>query len=273
MSDLSFEEFLAGFAEAIGESIGKDLEEAEKDEMETSREDDLSQQENAGEELGKIFAEIFNPADICRKLEEAEKEEVKRREKLIATVLETLDDIQRMMKRRCCRISFYVDEIAELESKNPEFAEATKEGFSEEEIRKMIVSSADCVIKNLDLKRFKNSYAITWLRISGKLKVDFSNLTGENVYDYLKENGGVTDQLREPELKKSIIFAEAVKTVVKTKTISFNNAVRKTIAKFNSGEKIADMEIDSEFFRIINKLIDLYLENEEEIINVIRQRL
>lgn len=272
MSDLSFEEFLAGFAEAIGESIGKDLEEAEKDEMETSREDDLSRQEDAGEELGKIFAEIFNSADICRKLEEAEKEEVKKREKLTATILETLDDIQRMMKRRCCRISFNVDEIAELESKNPEFAEATKEGFSEEEIRKIIVSSADCIIKNLDLKRFKNSYAITWLRILGKLKVDFSNLTGENVYDYLKENG-VTDQLREPELKKSIIFAEAVETVVKAKTISFNNAVRKTIAKFNSGEKIAEMEMDSEFFRIINKLIDLYLENEEEIINVIRKRL
>jgi len=272
MSDLSFEEFLEGFAEAIGESIGKDLEAAEKDEMETSREDDLSQQENAEEELGKIFAEIFNPADISRKLEEAQREEEKRNAALRATIVEVLEEIQRMMKRKACRISFNVDEIAELESKNPEFAEATKEGFSEEEIRKMIVSSADCIIENLDLKRFKNSYAIMLLRISGKLKGDFPKLTGENVYEYLKENG-VTDQLREPEVKKGIIFAEAVETVVKARTISFNNAIRKTIAKFNSGGKIADMETDSEFFRIINKLINLYLENEGEIVNAILKRL
>ena len=99
MSDLSFEEFLEGFAEAIGESIGKDLEAAEKDEMETSREDDLSQQENAEEELGKIFAEIFNPADISRKLEEAQREEEKRNAALRATIVEVLEEIQRMMKK------------------------------------------------------------------------------------------------------------------------------------------------------------------------------
>lgn len=264
MADLSFEKFITELLKDL------EVEETEK-ENETSRDDDVSQQEDAENELGNLFAQIFNVEDVGKMVEESRKAEEKK-ETALNTLLEVLEEIQKMSEKKRWRVSFDADEIAEFESKNPEFAEATKEGFSEEEVRKIVIDIADYLIENLNLKRLKDSYAIMLLRLSGKLKVSFSNLTGENVYDYLKENGYV-DQLQTPEVKKGFIFSEAVETVVKAKTISFNNAVRKTIAKYNSGKEIVELEGNSKFFEIINKLIDLYVENEEEIVDAILKRL
>ena len=163
-----------------------------------------------------------------------------------------------------------VERISRLEEEMPEFAEETQEGFTKEEIKKMIVSMGNYLIQGLDLKRMESSVVMILFSIKVH-KVDFSKCSGEALYEYAVEK----DSLKEfvsPEFKKKAIVSAAAELTVEKGNISFNKAVSIILDKCRRGtfidEQLAESEKDiSRVCGIVTPLIDWYLKNEVDIIS------
>lgn len=200
---------------------------------------------------------------------------IKEDEKKIAaleTVIESCNKIQALAKKNM-KVRINVSEIEELEEKCPEFAAATETGFSEEVIKKYVVESFNHLLDPLELEKLQASMLVLFASVALKKPVDFSKFNGEAVYNYVVDKEEFAT-LRSPMFKKQCIFSDAVKLVVEKKTISFNTAVRRTIEKYENEALIAvadsdDEEMFAEFAAIVNPLIDVYLENELDILAAI----
>lgn len=164
------------------------------------------------------------------------------------------------------------ERIRQLEETNPEFAEATQEGFTEEQTKRMLVDLADCFVKQLHLEQLEKSFAMMLFSIKVQ-KVDFSKFTGAALYEYLLEHDALKE-LRSPDFKKKYIVSSAAELTVEKGNITFNTAIRKVIEKCNSGTfieeevKKAKPEIDA-VCEVINQLIDWYMENETDLMGML----
>ena len=94
-----------------------------------------------------------------------------------------------------------------------------------------------------------------------------------SVYNYAKSKG-IFDKYLTPEFKKKIIYGRAVQIVVEAKTISFNTAVKRAIREIKEEGFIPKMDADDQellddISGIINPLVDLYIDNEMQILAAI----
>lgn len=201
-------------------------------------------------------------------LEAAIKED-ERKMAAIDTVIECINKAQALSKKSM-KVRINVAELDELAEKNPEFAAATEEGFSEEVVKQYVIKSFDLLLTPINLEKLQASmlYLITSVKL-GK-QANISKLDGEAVYNFISEREEFAN-LMSPAFKKQCIFSEAVKLVVKKKTISFNTAVRQAIKKYENNAMLddvdkEDLEMFEEIAAIVNPLIDVYLENELDIL-------
>ncbi len=164
-----------------------------------------------------------------------------------------------------------MDRIRQLEEKNPEFAEATQEGFTEEQIKRLLVNELDYLINKLNPKRLEKSFAVMLFSIKVQ-KIDFTKCTGTALYEYLAEHEAL-EGLLSPDFKKKYIVSSAAEMTVEKGNITFNTAMRRVIEKCNSGSFIEDEiksmkpELDA-VCEVINQLVDWYMANETDLLGV-----
>lgn len=169
------------------------------------------------------------------------------------------------LKKRYVTVSFSSEDLRKLEE-NELFVQATKEGFSKETCKKMYVPILDHFIKQVDMERIKGSTTMKLVETRYSKKIDLESVTGEYLFN-LMDSKGFFEKLCEPEFKKACIFNEACKLTVNKGNISFNTALKKTIAFVDTDEYILS-EVESSkktvsaLWDIINPLIQFYLENE-----------
>lgn len=236
--------------------------------------------------------------DFFAKMDEVEeKERQKQQERLDRIIAETLkglgcqqeedpvmktinDVLKRVDSLLGKRMSLYITpkEFEALGNACPEFAEATKVGFSEEEVKRYIVVVFDQVFNALNIGKLEHTLSNGMIAAIRGKKIDFSQFSGIGAYNYMRNNGSIFSQYLEPEFKKKIIYCRAIEIVVKTKTISFNTAVKRAIHEIENNEYTPKMDADDQEFLddisgIINPLIDLYIENEVEIISAIARKI
>lgn len=208
----------------------------------------------------KVFEEVF----------ESMRKEAALKQGMTAAFTDLFDGFKRLRNSKV-KVDITVEQIRQLEECNHEFAEATQEGFTEDQVREMVVNILDYFIKQLKLERLEKSFALMLFSIKVK-KVDLAAITGTAFYEYMLEND-LVKQFTDPEFKKKYIAATATELTVEKKNISFNTAVRRVIAKCNSATFVEDEvektkpEIDA-VCDIINPLVDWYMENEMEIIGM-----
>lgn len=214
-------------------------------------------------DYGKELRNVLEALEAMRK-----EEEVKA---AFAENLKKVVDGFKQMKDSKLRAEFSVDRVKQLEETMPEFAEATQEGFTPEQTKRIITELADYFIEQMKLDRLEKSYIITLLKLKVK-EIDFSKCTGEALYEYAVENN-LVEILNAPDFKKKCIVTAAVEMVVKKGNITFNTAIRRIINKSTTdefvNEQIEETKPDvAEFCTVINPLIDWYLENETDILQV-----
>lgn len=199
-------------------------------------------------------------------------ESMRREEELkgeLADQLTGLVDRYKEYKNSSVKATIPVERIARLEETMPEFAEETQEGFTQEQVKRMIVGLMDYLIDGMELKKLENSVLVLLFSIKVQ-KVDFSKCNGESLYEYAVEK----DALKEfcsPEFKKKTIVSAAAELTVEKGNISFNKAVHIIIDKCKRDafidEAVADSKKDMvRACGIVTPLIDWYLKNEVEII-------
>lgn len=213
-------------------------------------------------DFGKILGEI---------LEEVRKEEEKK-QKNIDTLMECAERFQNFCKQR---ITTWIDsgEIERLDRDCPEFAEATREGFTEEEIKFYVVTSFNFLLDPINLGKLDETLISVIAKIQRKKEFQFGEITGETVYQYVSKRKEF-EELRQPLFKKKIIFQNAVEMVVEKKNISFNTAVKRAIEEFEKNKfKVRDRAKTEAMFAelagVINPLIDLFVDNEIEILSAL----
>lgn len=166
---------------------------------------------------------------------------------------------------RNVRVSFSQENLRKLEE-NELFAQATKEGFSKETLRQICVPFFDNFIKQVDMERIKGSITMQFVKGRYPGKIDLEAVTGAYIFD-LMDSKGLIEKCCEPEFKKAKIFAEACKLTVNKGNISFNTALKRTIAFMESEDYISSKieegkKTASSLWDILNPLIEFYLENE-----------
>lgn len=219
------------------------------------------QRKEQNSEVEKMTAELF-------KILEAQQEE----DPVMKTITEVLERAEAFGGKRM-HITIMTKEIKALEEANPEFAEVTKTGFSEEEAKRYIVSVFDALFEVLNIGKLENTLSNVLLSIKRGSKIEFSKFNGTSVYNYAKSKD-IFDKYLTPEFKKKIIYGRAVQIVVEAKTISFNTAVKRAIREIKEEGFILKMDADDQEFLddisgIINPLIDLYIDNEMQILAAI----
>lgn len=185
------------------------------------------------------------------------------RTKLAITI--SVQEFMEVMKRK---INFFVsrDALEKLEE-NELFASATKEGFSKEELKKIMVPVLDYIIENIDIERIKNSKTMALIQFFvTDNAIDISTIDGESIFELVDSKGAIKE-LYYPEFKKQAVFTEAARLAINQGNISFNTAIKRTIGLMQSGSskfwgiEESEREID-EILNIINNLVDFYLDNE-----------
>lgn len=92
-------------------------------------------------------------------------------------------------------------------------------------------------------------------------------ISGAFIFDFLYENG-MCESVCSPEFKKKIIIIDACNLTVEKGNISFNTAIKRTIANMESKTycksqiKEEKKSIDA-VLNMINPLIEFYLKNED----------
>lgn len=195
--------------------------------------------------------------------------ELEKKNKVQQTIQECLERLKALNSKT---MSFKVKrtDIDDLEANHPQFAEATKTGFSKEQMKQSFISFFDEAIAPLNVYRLEHSITNVVVSVSIGHKLDFSILTGEKMYEFVKDSDAFKD-LCTPDFKKRFIVSKAINRMMSAKTISFNTAVRKVI---EDGERNGyDLGVNEEvrqqlkeMAEIINPLIDLYLEHEIDIL-------
>lgn len=227
-----------------------------------------------------------------RRLHEAEEERDKAFEKMSSDLLKILgiqqeeDPVTKTINEVCDRIEAFSDkrmsvsisakEIKALEESSPEFVAATETGFSEEEIKCFVVKAFDALFDALNIGKLENTLSNVLLSVAMNKKIDFSQFTGIGVYNYLRKSKNFSKYLQ-PAFKKKIVYGQAVKIVVEAKTISFNTAVKRAIRKLDEEGFVPNFDAEDQEFLddisgIINPLVDLYIENEMDILGAIMSK-
>lgn len=158
-------------------------------------------------------------------------------------------------------------ECLEKLDENEIFAEATKEGITREFLKSMVVPALNHLIDNLNLEKFNNS--MTKALILDE-KIDLTAFTGKDIFEAM-EAAGAFEKVYEPEVKKQIIFNEAVELATQKGNISMNTAIKRVIADMESADYI-DRQIEKanklfdQIASIINPIVEFYLKHEVEII-------
>lgn len=172
--------------------------------------------------------------------------------------------------KRKIRISVSREALEKLEE-NELFVSATKEGFSKEEVKRIIVHALDYIIENIDIERIKNSKTMKLMQVFViDNAIDISIIDGETIFEFL-DSKGVLKKLYYPEFKKQCVFGLAANLAINEGNISFNTAIKRTIELMQSGSikfwglEEYEEEVD-EILNIISNLIDFYLDNESEFI-------
>lgn len=184
-------------------------------------------------------------------------------ENTLQTVLAEL----KRLKEQKVKVTISKEKLKKLEE-NELFVAATKEGFSKETVRTIIESMFDYFIENIDLERIENSTTMRLIKIYKG--IDLTSISGALIFDFLDEQG-ILEEMYNPEFKKQCIFEEACELMISAGNISFNTAIKRTIAKLET-ENFISSTIEEEkkdingILNIINPLIEFYLENENEII-------
>lgn len=217
------------------------------------------------EELSKITADMILKALGIQQEEDP----------VTKTLNEVSDRIEAFSNKRSS-VSITTKDIRSLEEVCPEFVAATQTGFSEEEVKHFIVRAFDALFGALNIGKLENTLSNVLISVALEKKIDFSQFSGIGIYNYLRNKKSFSKYL-EPEYKKKIIFGEAIKIAVEAKTISFNTAVKRAIRKINEeGFTPKFDEEDREFIDdisgIINPLIDLYIDNEMDILAAIMSK-
>lgn len=233
--------------------------------LDENREKQQANSEEQQAEFEQLMAELFKDMGI-----ELEEDPVEK------TINDVFARIKAFNSKRTAVIVM-TKEIKALEDACPEFAEATKTGFSEEEIKQAIVAAFDALAGTLKIAKLEFTLSNVVLLVKLGKKIKFSQFNGTAVYNYLKDNDMLAQYL-EPEFKKKMIYSKAIEIVLKTKTISFNTAVKRAIHEIEQEGFLTKMSADDEEFlddisRIINPLIDLYIENEMEILSAISSKI
>lgn len=177
----------------------------------------------------------------------------------------SVQEFMEVMKRKI-KISVSREALEKLEE-NELFASATKEGFSKEELKGIIVPILDYIIENIDIERIQNSKTMALIQVFiAEKDIDISTIDGETIFELL-DSKEVLKELCYPEFKKQVVFAEAAGLAINQGNISFNTAIKRTIGLMQSGSpefwgiEEDKKEID-EILNIINNLVDFYLDNE-----------
>ncbi len=187
--------------------------------------------------------------------------ELKTKLAITTSVQEFMD----VMKRKI-RIPVSREALEKLEE-NELFTSATKEGFSKEEMKGIIVPILDYIIENIDIERIKNSKTMALMQFFVLEKdIDISTIDGETIFELLDSKEALKE-LYYPDFKKQIVFAEATRLAINQGNISFNTAIKSTIGLMQAGSpEFWGIEEDKkdidEILNIINNLVDFYLDNE-----------
>lgn len=196
-------------------------------------------------------------------------------------VMKTINDVLKRVdtfRGKSMNVKIMTKDLKELEETCPEFADATQTGFSEEEIKYFIVTMFDAFFGSLNIGRLENTLTNVMISVKCGKKIDFSQFSGIGAYNYIKSDERIFSQYLKPEFKKKIIYSRAVSIVTKEKTISFNTAVKRAVREicqngFSLKMDAEDQEFLDDISGIINPLIDLYIENEVEIISAIARKI
>lgn len=182
----------------------------------------------------------------------------------------SLQEIVENVKRKVI-FSVPYEDLKKLEE-NELFVEATKEGFSKEELEKAVVPLLNYIIENINVEKIINSRTMKLAQLLYINKeIDVQNINGKAIFEWLDVNGCFAD-VYSTEFKKQRIFTEAAKLAINKGNITFDTAVKRTIFKMEVGDsefwgfETGKKEIDS-IINVINNLVDFYLENELEFIS------
>ncbi len=226
------------------------------------------EQRKLNEEQQRQQEQFEQMAQEILKILKVEQEE----DPVIKTLNEVFGRIEAFNDKRMY-MSIMTKEIRDLEARNPEFVAETEKGFSEEEVKRYIVTAFDAIFGVLNIGKLENTLSNVLLSLKLRKKFDFSQFSGIGVYNYIRNKDSFAKFL-EPDYKKKIIYGRAVNIVVETKTISFNTAVKRAIHEIKEEGYVPKLDADDQEFledisRIINPLIDLYIDNELEILAAI----
>lgn len=199
-------------------------------------------------------------------------ESMRREEEMKKQLTEQLTGVfegYKAYKNSSVKATIPTERIRQLEESMPEFAEETQDGFTQEEVKRIVIGLTDYIIEGLNLKSMENSMLMVLFSIKVQ-KVDFSKCNGETLYEYVANNGALKE-LCSPEFKKKTIISAAAELAVEKGNISFNKAVHMILDKCRKGtfvdEAVADSKKDiTQMCGIVTPLIDWYLKNEVEII-------
>lgn len=184
-------------------------------------------------------------------------------------LISTLEDVQKLLKKNM-RVSIPQEKLRELEN-NELFAAATEEGFSVETLRQIYEPMLDYLLEKINWEKIKSSGAVQMLLIfSGEKDFDLETINGAYLFN-LAASQDAFKELLSPETKKQHIFSRACELVVEKKNISFNTAIKRSIAEMRSANfisskiEIAKKQADT-LVSLLNPWIDFYFENESELV-------
>lgn len=185
-------------------------------------------------------------------------------------LISTLEDVQKLLKKNI-RVSIPQEKLRELEENNKLFAAATEEGFSVETLRQIYEPMLDYLLEKINWRKIKSSGAVQVLQIFyGEKDFDLDSINGAYLFN-LAASQDAFKELLSPETKKRHIFSRACELVVEKKNISFNTAIKRSIAEMRSANfisseiEIAKKQADT-LLSLLNPWIDFYFENESELV-------
>lgn len=195
-------------------------------------------------------------------------------------VIKTLDEVfarAEAFRKKSMSITITASEIKALEEANPEFMLATQTGFSEEEIKQYTIDVFDSLFGAINIGKLENTLFNVMRSVLFKKRIDFSQFNGIGAYNYISSKAFYSKYL-DPEYKKKVIYNRAVGIVVEAKTISFNTAVKRAIREIEEEGFVLKKDAEHQEFlddisAIINPLIDLYIENEVDILSAIGSKV
>ncbi len=188
-------------------------------------------------------------------------------------LISTLEDVQKLLKKNI-RVSIPQEKLRKLEENNKLFAAATEEGFSVETLRQIYEPVLDYLLVKINWGKIKSSGAVQVLQIfSGEKDFDLEPIDGAYLFNLVASQDAFKELLS-PEAKKQHIFSRACELVVEKKNISFNTAIKRSIAEMQSANfisseiEIAKKQADT-LVSLLNPWIDFYFENESELVRAL----